>query len=240
MIFVGILAGGIGSRMNISNKPKQFLPLMGKPIIIHTIEKFLVCKDIDYIYIGVHKLWTNYLNDLIKKHLAPFEKRIVITSGGEDRNDTIQKIINAIEKDHKLSENDIILTHDAVRPFITARIIKENIETCVKTGACDTAIPACDTIVISEDSKTISSVPNRANMYQGQTPQSFKVSLIKDVLNSLTKEEKSVLTDACKACVLKGIPISLVMGETQNMKITTMTDLKIANHLVCQEDLKID
>lgn len=240
MIFTGILAGGIGSRMNIADMPKQFLPLMGKPIIIHTTEKFLVNNKIDYIYIGVHKNWITHMNDLITKYLEPFREKIKIVSGGEDRNDTIKNIISAIKEDFTTSDDDIILTHDAVRPFITARIIDDNINAARDFGACDTAIPASDTIAISEDKGFITSIPKRDNMYQGQTPQSFKLSVLSKVLFSLSVDEQKVLTDACKACVIKEVPVAIVAGEVQNMKITTITDLKIAEHLVGLEDLKFD
>lgn len=240
MIYAGILAGGIGTRMNISDMPKQFLPLIKKPIIIHTIEKFLINEKIDYVYLGIHPNWITHINDLIEKYVPAFKDKIVITSGGEDRNSTILNIIYAIEEKHNITEEDIILTHDAVRPFITPRIIDENIKAAVETGACDTVIPAADTIVISEDGKTLSSIPNRKNMYQGQTPQSFKIPALKKVLSELTEEEAAILTDACKAFVIKGIPVSVVMGEPQNMKITTMTDLKIAEHLVSSEEIKLD
>lgn len=240
MIFTGILAGGIGSRMNIADMPKQFLPLMGKPIIIHTTEKFLVNNKIDYIYIGVHKSWITHMNDLIIKYLEPFKEKIKIVSGGEDRNDTIKNIISAIKGDFTTSEDDIILTHDAVRPFITARIIDDNISAALEFGACDTVIPASDTIAISEDKGFITSIPKRDNMYQGQTPQSFKLSILSKVLFSLSADEQKVLTDACKACVIKEVPVAIVAGEVQNMKITTITDLKIAEHLVALEDLKFD
>lgn len=240
MIFTGILAGGIGSRMNIADMPKQFLPLMGKPIIIHTTEKFLVNNKIDYIYIGVHKSWITHMNDLITKYLEPFKEKIKIVSGGEDRNDTIKNIISAIKGDFTTSDDDIILTHDAVRPFITARIIDDNINAARDFGACDTVIPASDTIAISEDKGFITSIPKRDNMYQGQTPQSFKLSVLSKVLFSLSADEQKVLTDACKACVIKEVPVAIVAGEVQNMKITTITDLKIAEHLVGLEDLKFD
>ena len=99
MIFGAIVAGGIGNRMNLSGLPKQFLPLGAskKPVIIHTLEKFLMCAKFDYIYLGVHKDWTQYAEELIKKYKIKSEK-IVIVAGGADRNSTIFSIIDAIEK----------------------------------------------------------------------------------------------------------------------------------------------
>lgn len=232
MIFAGILAGGVGSRMNIVDMPKQFLPLQDKPIIIHTLEKFLLSNEIDYIYIGVHPKWVIHMEDLVKKYVAPFADKIVLVPGGGDRNDTIENIINAIGENHEITDEDIILTHDAVRPFITSRIIADNIEAAKKHGACDTVIGSTDTIVVSEDGETISNIPLRSTMYQGQTPQSFNLALIKDLYSKVTPEEKAILTDACKICVLKNVPVHLVQGEIYNLKITTITDYKIANHLI--------
>lgn len=82
MIYAGILAGGIGSRMGIQDMPKQFLMLGNKPIIIHTIEKFLVVPDIDQVYVAVHPNWLVYFNDLVNKHLPGHESKIKAVDGG--------------------------------------------------------------------------------------------------------------------------------------------------------------
>lgn len=231
MIFGAIVAGGTGSRMRISDIPKQFMPLGSKPVIIHTIEKFLLCTEIDYIYIGVHKDWICYAEDLLDKHNID-KDRVFITGGGADRNLTISNIIEAIEKKHGESEDHIIVTHDAVRPFVTLRIIKENIKAAKKYKACDTVVSAIDTIISSNDGKVISSVPERKTMYLGQTPQSFNMSLLKKLYGDLTEEEKSALTDACKICVVRNAPVRLVRGEASNLKITTVSDYKVAQAMV--------
>ena len=180
MIFGAILAGGTGSRMGLTNMPKQFLELGDKPIIIHTLQKFLLNLKFDVIYLGIHENWTGYMEDLIEKYIADEEnkKRIKIISGGADRNSTIMNIVEDIEKNYILTNEDIIVTHDAVRPFITSRILEENIEMSLKYGACDTVIPAIDTIVVSENNKIIKEIPNRQYMYQGQTPQRDRKSVV--------------------------------------------------------------
>lgn len=227
MIFGAILAGGIGSRLNISDMPKQFLMLGSKPIIVHTIEKFLMCPRFDKIYVGVHSDWLSYMNDLIEKYKLDAQKLICV-QGGKDRNETIFNIINAIKEKYGDDEENIVVTHDSVRPFVTKRIIEENIDSALKFGACDTVISATDTIVMSENGKTITNIPNRKFMYQGQTPQSFKINLIFDLYNDLSENEKSILTDACKICVVRNYPVHLVEGEIYNIKITTITDYKTA------------
>lgn len=234
MIFGAILAGGTGSRMGLTNMPKQFLELEDKPIIIHTLQKFLLNIRFDVIYLGIHENWTGYMEDLIEKYIVDEEnkKRIKIISGGADRNSTIMNIVEDIEKNYTLNNEDIIVTHDAVRPFITSRILEENIEMSLKYGACDTVIPAIDTIVVSENNKIIKEIPNRQYMYQGQTPQSFKILELKKLYNELSKEEKRILTDACKIFVIKGKEVHLVRGEISNLKITTQEDYKIAQAMI--------
>ena len=98
--------------------------------------------------------------------------------------------------------------------------------------ACDTVVQAIDTIVMSEDKTVIQDIPNREFMYQGQTPQSFQISLLKKLYADLSEEEKEILTDACKICVVRQVPVYLVEGEVSNLKITTVSDYKIAQAMV--------
>lgn len=227
MNFAGILAGGKGTRMGRTDLPKQFLTLGTKPIIIHTIEQFLVSKDIDYIIVAVPDSWISYTQDIIDKYCK--SDKIIVIQGGADRNDTVMNICKYIKENFTITKDDIVITHDSVRPFITQRIIEDNIKICQKYGATDTVISASDTIVESVNHETISSIPVRDNMYQGQTPQSFRVLEFMDINEQLSDEEKKILTDAAKVYVLKNKQVGLVMGENYNMKITTMYDLKLAN-----------
>ena len=164
MIFGAILAGGIGSRMNIQDMPKQFLPLGDKPILVHTLEKFALCSDIDEIFIGAHPNWIQHTKDLVKKYIPDSCEHIHVVAGGKDRNETIIHIIEAVEKEYGENDENIIITHDSVRPFVTLRILKDNIEAAKKHGACDTVISATDTIVVSENGKTITNIPERRLM----------------------------------------------------------------------------
>lgn len=234
MNYAGILAGGIGSRMGRSDLPKQFLLLGEKPVLIHTIEQFLISSDIDKIILAVPANWKSYSDDLIKKYCDT--DRIDVIVGGATRNDTILNICNHIKEQYGLKEDDVILTHDSVRPFITQRIIKENVLECVKTDAVDTVVPAFDTIVEAKDNTTISNIPIRDHMYLGQTPQTFKVETFIDVYTSLTEEEKNILTDACKMFVIKGKEVRIVNGESYNIKITTPYDLKMASLMLGVEN----
>lgn len=231
MIYAGILAGGIGSRMGNVPLPKQFLDLDGKPIIIHTVEKFVLENEFDEIIIATPEKWVSHIKDILTKY-GLINERIRVIKGGTDRNETIMNIIQAIDDKKGVSDEDIIVTHDAVRPFLTHRIIKENIDSALQYGAVDTVIPATDTIVTSEDGEIISSIPVRSEMYQGQTPQSFNINLLRNNYNSLSPERKLVLTDACKILVESNEKVKLVHGELFNIKITTPYDLKVANSII--------
>ena len=235
MIYAGILAGGTGPRMGISNMPKQFLDLGNKPIIIHTIEKFLLEPEIEKIVVGVHEDWISHAEDLVEEYISTFKDRIIIVAGGSDRNTTIENIIRAIDDYKELTDEDIVITHDSVRPFITLRIIKDNIRLAKECDAVDTLVEAVDTIVESTNGEYITNIPNRAHYYQGQTPQSFPCKDFLSLYNSLTSEEKQLLTDACKIFVIKGKEVALAKGEYSNLKITTVTDLKIAKSMLEDE-----
>ncbi|EAD9497928.1 D-ribitol-5-phosphate cytidylyltransferase, partial [Listeria monocytogenes] len=158
--------------------------------------------------------------------------RVIVIEGGTDRNETIMNGIRYVEKEFGLNEDDIIVTHDAVRPFITHRIIEENIDMALEFGSVDTVIPAVDTIVESTNHDFITDIPVRGNIYQGQTPQSFNMNTIQKHYNNLTDDEKQILTDACKICLLAGEKVKLVNGGISNIKITTPYDLKVANAIV--------
>ena len=234
MTYGVILAGGIGSRMG-GDKPKQYLTVKGKPIIIYTIEKFLVVPEFEKVIVLCPKQWVEHTKNLIEKHIAPAKDRVAVIEGGSTRNETIMNAIKLIENEGNLNDDTIIVTHDSVRPFVTHRIIEENIKAAEEFGACDTVVPATDTIVEAIDNATISNIPDRSKMYQGQTPQSFKALKLKNMYESLTDEEKDILTDAAKIFVIKGEKVALVQGETFNMKITYPYDLRVAKSLLEDE-----
>ncbi|MEN1967747.1 2-C-methyl-D-erythritol 4-phosphate cytidylyltransferase [Lentibacillus sp. N15] len=231
MIYAGILAGGKGTRMGNVPMPKQFLTLNDKPIIVHTIEKFLLNDNFEKIIIATPKEWINHTNDILKKYNIDLPK-VEVISGGSDRNGTIMNVIDFIELENGLNDDDIIVTHDAVRPFLTHRIIQENIDFGLKHTAVDTVINAVDTIVESTDEEFISSIPRRDYMYQGQTPQTFQIKKLKELYGDLTKEDKEILSDACKIFSISGEKVKLVQGEVFNIKVTTPYDLKVANAII--------
>lgn len=236
MIYGLILAGGIGSRMG-AEIPKQFIEINGKPIIAYTIDVFVEHPGMEAVIILVPEDWVEYTRELVGENFRN-TKNIYVVSGGELRNDTIMKGIEFIESKFKVDDETIVLTHDAVRPFITTEIIDNNIEAMKYYSVCDTVIPATDTIVHSANHKTITNIPDRAELYQGQTPQTFKMVKFKELYQSLSDEEKRILTDAAKVFVIRGEAVGLVEGAASNIKITYPSDIIMAKAILGARELE--
>lgn len=232
MIYAGIVAGGTGSRMG-ADRPKQFIELKSKPILIHTVGRFLSVREIDRVYIAVHRDWLGRTEELIKQFFSEEgSAKVRLTEGGADRNASIFKLIEAIKADNGIKSGDILLTHDAVRPFVTEDVIKKNIETVRTLGVCTTAVPATDTVLCSEDGETITDTPDRSKLYQAQTPQSFEITDLLETYSALSDEQKQHLTDVCGIYSAAGRKIFIVKGEPSNIKLTTPFDLKIAEAIL--------
>ena len=230
-----VLAGGMGTRMGNMEKPKQFIEIGGRPVIIHTVEKFAVHPGFEEVLVLSPKAWISYTEDIIRKYI-PFREKIRVLEGGATRNETVMNAIRYIEAKGDLDDETVVVTHDSVRPFVTHRILEENIRFAQQYGACDTVIPASDTIVQSLNFESITDIPERKFMYQGQTPQSFHAKKLKETYESLTNEEREILTDTCKIMVLKGEHVHLVQGEHSNIKITYPYDITVAQALLGLEE----
>lgn len=231
MKYAVILAGGAGTRMGNTERPKQFLMLGDKPIFIHTLEQFYIHPDIDKIVICVNSEWIHYSEELINRYM-PNIQNIDIISGGATRADSLMNGCYHIKEKYGISEEDIIVSHDAVTPFLTQKMISDNIELCLEYGATDTVYPAVETIVQSKDGKFITDIPIRKEMYYGQNPQAFNIKKLIALYESLTDEEREVLTDGCKIFTTKGEMVALVDGKDYNIKITTLYNLKVANAII--------
>ncbi|MBQ9097486.1 MAG: 2-C-methyl-D-erythritol 4-phosphate cytidylyltransferase [Clostridia bacterium] len=215
-VYAGIVAGGCGSRMG-ADMPKQYIPLAGTPILLHTVRAFL--KFSDAVFVACPESFVEYTRQLVGEYAT-------VIPGGKTRMESVKKILERISP----KDDDIILTHDGVRPFISERIIKENIEEAKKHLACGTFIPTVDTICLSEDGAVLSAVPDRTHMYNVQTPQTFNINLLKELLSSC--EEKEKFTDLCGLAVFMGKKVHMVMGDSTNIKITTPADITLAEAIL--------
>lgn len=229
MIFGSILAGGIGSRLGCGY-PKQFLEINGKPILVHSIKKFLEVRNFDKIIVSSPREYLNQTKSLVEKYFDNNELLIVI-EGGADRQGTIMNSINyAIE--NGANEESIMVTHDAARIFVTPELISESIKYAQKYGAASPVIPATDVIFKSMDGEMLNEVPLRKNLFHAQTPQSFNIFKYLKIFNDLTKEEKKKLDEAMVLFNLRKEPVYLFGGNQDNFKITKPFDIVIAESVL--------
>lgn len=230
MILAGIVAGGSGTRMG-GSLPKQFLELEGKPVLIRTAESFLSHNMIDAVIIGINPDWYSDADSLIRKFF-PESKRIFLTPGGSDRNETVSRMISFAMNDLHCREDDIILTHDAVRPFVSERLITDSISAMSDCEICTAAIPETDTVVTSQDGISACDFPDRRLLYRVQTPQTFRVGSFMKIYDSLSDEEKRLSTDVCRLYKSNGLNVRLIPGENENIKLTYPLDLSIAKAIL--------
>lgn len=217
-----IFAGGVGSRMHSKEKPKQFLELYNKPIIIHTLEHFEKHPSIDFIVVVCIENWIPYLKKLLYKYRIEKVKKIV--KGG----DTGQlSIYNGLcsAKEIVQDQNAIVLIHDGVRPLINQTLISQNIESVYKHGSAITTSLVKETIlVVNSDTSKIDFVPNRNNSRIAKAPQSFWLD---EILNAHTQALADGITDYIDSCTMMqkyGSSLYLIDGPSENIKITTPED----------------
>ena len=217
-----ILAGGKGLRMGES-KPKQLLPLSRKPILMWSISTFNELKAIDHILVVSPKEYIDEIDSMIKQNnISKFLKTIV---GGKERQDSVYNALCSWEFD----DDDILLFHDAARPFIKKDTISKLIEETQKHGAAGIYVPAIDTITEIEDD-FVKSIPPRKKMYNTQTPQSFKFKIIWDAHQKGRGENDSTATDDVSLVIQNGGKVKFVEGGYSNMKITNKNDYEIARY----------
>lgn len=227
MIFAGIVAGGSGTRIKNADKPKQFIEIGGIPILIRTVRAFEDIDEIERIYIGINADWYDYADDLLEK-FGVSTKRVRLVTGGSDRNGTVMNILREITGIFGVNKGDVLLTHDAVRPFVSERVIRDNIGCALENTACGTYIPSDDTIIRSADGETVTENLIRSELMRAQTPQTFEISALCGCIEQLGEEQVGRLTDTCGILTECGYPIHIVRGEPLNFKITTDHDLMIA------------
>lgn len=230
MIFGLILAGGKGLRMG-KKLPKQYIKIGGRAIISYSAECFVKNEKIDRVIILVPKNRISYTRELISQDFYKTDK-IDIIEGASLRNDTIIKGIDFVSEHFGIDDNTFFITHDAARPFVTKEIIDKNIEALKEHNACNTVIPATDTIISSNDGKYMDEVPDRSKLYMSQTPQSFRGNIFKKYYLRLGDRERQMLTDATKVFVLNHENVFMVEGDTKNIKITHSSDLIFAEAII--------
>ena len=217
-----IFAGGVGSRMHSKEKPKQFLELYNKPIIIHTLEHFEHHPLIDAIVVVCIKEWISHLEQLLYQFRIEKVKKIV--KGGSTGQLSIYEGLCAARKFTK-KENAIVLIHDGVRPLINERLITQNIESVYAYGSAITTSPVKETLlVVNTETMKIDYVPKRHQSRIAKAPQSFWLQDILAAHERALAEGITNFIDSCTMMQTYGNSLYLIDGPSQNIKITTPED----------------
>ncbi len=226
-----IVAGGKGERMG-GEIPKQFLPLAGKPIIIHTLEKFEAHPEVTDIIIVCHHYYIKTLEDMIKAY--QFEKIYKIIDGGKTRQESSFKGVVICPEG-----TEVVMVHDAVRPFVTEDVITNVIASAKEIGASAPAIESSDTVIMIEDG-LIEDIPERGKVRRIQTPQGFTYAKILQAHEEAISEGVSDFTDDCGLVLSTGGDVRIVEGSEDNVKITTQVDLDKAEHFLSKKLILLD
>lgn len=218
-----VLAAGQGKRMG-TKVQKQFLEVEGKPVLYYSLETFEASSLIDEIVLVVGNGLVDYCQkEIVDKYHFHKVKRIVI--GGKERYESVYLGLKAFME----SAPEYVFIHDGARPFVDNAMLERAYHEVVKTKACVVGMPSKDTIKVVNESGVVVETPDRKYLWQVQTPQVFAYELIKDAYSELMANETIQVTDDAMVLeTVKGIPVKLVEGSYENIKITTPEDLFVA------------
>jgi len=233
MIYGAILAGGVGKRIERFSIPKQFINIGGVPIIVVTLRQFLANERLDIIYVAVHHDWLSYAEKLFKDSFSKEQlSKIRVVAGGRERIDSFINIMNDVIAQTGINEQDILICHDSVRPFVSQQMINDCIDATIRYQLALTVIPVTDTIHTSHDNDMIDGTLDRSQLYNGQTPSGFNLKLLHDSISKFSDEEKKTVTGTTQLMLKLGYKIKKVVGHTSNFKITTDNDLDVADRIM--------
>lgn len=214
-----IFAGGSGTRMNSRGRPKQFLQFYGKELIIHTLENFQNHPEVDGIVIVCIEDWISYLEKLLKKY--QIDKVRTVVPGGSTGQESIYNGLCAIKE--FAPDDSIVLVHDGVRPFVNDELISNCIQSVKEHGSAITVTPAIETITTIQDGK-ITSITDRSKCFLAKAPQCFILNDLFNAHNKARAEGNTNLIDSASLMKYYGYELYTVLGNFDNIKITTPAD----------------
>ena len=216
-----ILAGGVGSRMGV-DRPKQYLIVKEKPIIVYCLEIFEKHNNIDKIVIVVSDEWKSYVEENVAEY--GISKVCGYAPAGETRQHSIYNGLKATDK--YADGTDVVIVHDAARPLVSDKIIDDCITGATEDDGAMPVISVKDTIYQSRDGKSIDNLLKRSELFAGQAPESFKFNKYFEIHNSVSDEEIASTAGSSEIAYRHGMKIRLVEGSERNFKITTIEDLE--------------
>lgn len=221
------MPSAMDAKLKKPHPSKQFTELAGTPILIHTLRKFAAVNEVSEIWIALRENEIDGFRDRLEKEAQDLlKKRIELVAGGEHRQQSVEHALNAVSA----APDDIVLVHDAVRPLVTAEIIRDVIQAAKKYGAAIAGLPAIDTVKqverTSEGAIIKATIP-RAGVVLAQTPQGFRYDVIKKAFDEAAADG-FMGTDEASLAERSGHEVAVVMGSPRNIKITNPGDMELA------------
>lgn len=238
MVIGGILAGGLGTRMANDGLPKQFLKVAGKPVIVHTLERFLGNDHIGFVVIAMNESWISYCKELLLEYGLDRDT-IRIIPGGYSRFESLLCLAReclTLAAENGYDGEITMINHDCARPFVSNRILNDNITMVADYDMVTTSIPTIDTVLLSQDGKLSNCVPERSTVFLDQGPQTVKVRHFMQLVETLSDTEKEKYMEAGRLYIDKGFRVGIVEGERKNFKLTTKFDLILAEMMFNRDD----
>ena len=221
-----IVAAGSGTRFG-AEKPKQFLLLGGKPLLIHTLEQFEKCPAIDEIVLVLSENEIENFQKTLKKFNLKKLKQIII--GGKTRAESVLNAVNSLDE----KQVETVSVHDGARPFVSSEEITQTIEKARETGAACLVGKVTDTIKRVADGKIVETI-DRENLRRAQTPQTFRFEILQKAF--APENFDATATDECFLAEKAGFEIAFVEGSAKNIKVTTREDWILAESLLKEND----
>ncbi len=216
-----VLAGGIGSRMNM-NIPKQYYKVGGQPIIMYSIKRFALNPLISSIVVVIADEWRSYLTDIIDKE--SFSSKVIMAEAGKSRQHSVYNGLRALKE--YAAEDDKVLVHDAVRPLFPDSNIEDGITACDTFDAALPVISVKDATYQSHDGIVLSNILPRDELYSGQSPECFVFGKYWEAHSRFSDEEIASIRGGSELALRAGLSVKLIKGTERNFKITTVDDLR--------------
>lgn len=225
-----IPAAGMGVRMG-GGTPKQFLSLEGIPVFVHTLRKFAASEAIDGIFLALRPEEM----ERVRRELEPerLSKPIRLVTGGPTRQGTVARALAEAPP-----ETEIVVVHDAVRPFVELHLIRQVVEAARQHGAAILGIPSVDTVKQIERQMIFGTLP-RERIVLAQTPQAFRAEIIREAF-ARAAADGFTGTDESSLVERLGLNVTVLMGSDRNIKITKPSDLPLARLYIAQEKTKVE
>jgi len=242
-VFVIIPAAGLGTRMAPSRPQdakgsppsKQFAELGGVPILVHTLRKFASVDAVNEIFVALRAAEADRFEPRLEQE--GLRARVRMVEGGDNRQQSVANALAELEKHSRPAADDVVLVHDAVRPFVDAEIIRSVIAAATKHGAAIAGLPAVDTVKQVDrtaDGAIVTSTVPRERVVLAQTPQGFRFAVLKKAFDD-AQADGFTGTDEASLAERAGHEVAVVMGSARNIKITTPADLELAEFYLAQE-----